>query len=1129
MGVRLTKEISYIKLSEQRIREIETLVNGWPNETKVFMRARLNQYSPPSYIFSIIKKVFRFVLRISGRRKFIILNNPDILTNWQKRFELSGESNPQEAWNKILEKEISRKDYKYILALLDKELVDVHVPHELRDLFKNIYKAHIRKEYLSDHSVPKAPLLLITGTSGSGKTATIDHTIDTIIFQNEAILEVDLKKKKEERLENEPIWRSLEEVDPELNDEIRTRKRLKFYKIVSHIPIIKTIFKKIIGKNLSELEEQGIYVDYSVVTPNDYQTAYAGEPGNYLKKAMGDVKRTSIRHLEEAHSAFGKADTSEQGGVARQQRTLIDTSNLILDEVINGRRDCFIVASTDQPEKFDPAIYRRFVEKGTIIDISKFWNNPKNLRELVRLELSLNDIHSGKKEYILSKTKKSIPLETIDEAVQKIILIFKEKNLKITPSYVRKLIHSIINIKKDFKTEYFDESDLVKKAFVLVAQNAYGELFGKVVDKMDRSSKWEEYIGLVKNKLSEMANNCLYYGISEEKGVVLNGPPGSGKTFLVRSWLSENPNVHDISASPNDLFDSSNPYDGALENLENIYDIAKMIAPSVVFFDEGDSLAPKRSSAGGSPSDKLTNKFLSLIDGEIPLNKVFTVLTTNRIDIMDPALIRSKRLKVLEISGQLRQEDIAEIIRQPLNEIPLVNGIDHKTIVESASSICNTPADYTAFIEKALSLRSTEYAVVQKLKRIDELKDKEKDSFFKLNFKTLLGILESLDAPHSLRSAVKHNHIEYMNHITQIKPLYENVNISDDYPLSLTHLHSAKDEISESPVNQGKIQLDEYLEAELSQEPQIGFIIGVGASDVSGVLLPIASNLTYKFSKEKVMVTGAVSSSTSATAQMELSVKMTSQSAQEALTLVKNYFQYLVPDLSIAKILGNFLEGYTIHHQLLSASYNVGGPSAGYALAINTLSAILMIPVCNDFGITGAPWTKGATKEDIGGSVIIGGHKKKTETVLKYLKRMFMPVKNYNDFSEELLESYWAMGKDVLQVRSFGLLIPEVLSMSSEHYIIVNELVNQRINFKLNKYLGEKQIDNIETIIEEKSRLLKINVENEIKRRLYAIYEYISDENSDTYAPISAIFKTVPPKEELNIADVHKELNLNAS
>jgi hypothetical protein len=74
----------------------------------------------------------------------------------------------------------------------------------------------------------------------------------------------------------------------------------------------------------------------------------------------------------------------------------------------------------------------------------------------------------------------------------------------------------------------------------------------------------------------------------------------------------------------------------------------------------GDALAPRRSASGGSPADKLTNTFLNLIDGEIPLNRVFTVLTTNRLDILDPALIRSKRLKVMEISGHLQKKDIAE-------------------------------------------------------------------------------------------------------------------------------------------------------------------------------------------------------------------------------------------------------------------------------------------------------------------------------------------------------------------------------------------------------------------------------------------------------------------------------------
>ncbi|MCP5054738.1 MAG: ATP-binding protein, partial [bacterium] len=195
---------------------------------------------------------------------------------------------------------------------------------------------------------------------------------------------------------------------------------------------------------------------------------------------------------------------------------------------------------------------------------------------------------------------------------------------------------------------------------------------------------------------------------------------GSGKTFLVRAWLSENDDIHDLSAGLTSLQDPVNPIDGAVENLEKLFDVAKMIAPSVVFFDEGDALAPRRSPSGGSPADKLTNTFLNLIDGEIPLNRVFTVLTTNRLDIIDPALIRSKRLKVMEISGHLRKKDIAEIIEGSLKDIPLAPGLDVNTIMESSQGICNTPADFAAFVEKARSLRSTEYAVLLKLRSLAE-------------------------------------------------------------------------------------------------------------------------------------------------------------------------------------------------------------------------------------------------------------------------------------------------------------------------------------------------------------------------------------------------------------------------
>ncbi len=148
---------------------------------------------------------------------------------------------------------------------------------------------------------------------------------------------------------------------------------------------------------------------------------------------------------------------------------------------------------------------------------------------------------------------------------------------------------------------------------------------------------------------------------------------------------------------------------------------------------------------------------------------------------------------------------------------------------------------------------------------------------------------------------------------------------------------------------------------------------------------------------------------------------MTNQSSKEALTLVENYFQELMPERNISLILGEYLNGYSIHHQLLSASYNVGGPSAGFALAINTLSILLQIPVLNDFGITGAPWIKGSRKGDVGASVIIGGHQKKTEKVLLYLERMYMPLQNYRDMDPQILEAYRAVDKDVIGVRSFRL------------------------------------------------------------------------------------------------------------
>jgi SpoVK/Ycf46/Vps4 family AAA+-type ATPase len=1107
MAKRLTKEVRTVRLPERRIREIEELVASWPYETKAFLRARLNQFTPPSGLAHAAVEGLLSLFYRPREQGFTILKDPQILTDWQRRFEFSGETSPRAAWNRMLEKELSANDYTYLLALLNRELTDVHVPAPFRELLEKIYRVHVRKEYLADPEVPKAPLLLVVGPSGGGKTATTSEALEAVVFRHEIAPEVDLGKKRADVLADEPFWRTIEAVDPTLAQEIARRRRLRLYRLLSGTPLVRRLLQKHIARHLAELQERGVLVDYAVVTPNDYQTALAGEPGNYLRKALGDPRRTSIRHVEEAHSAFGRVE-SRSSSVSSQQQTLVDTANIILDEIIDGQRDCLLIATTDQPERFDPAIYRRFAEKGRIVDVSEFWKAPEDLREIVRLELRRADIRVGAPPSgPLPPGISYLSPAELDEAVERLYPLFRERALKVTPSYVRKLVRSIVELRGEFRPGHLDDALLVRTAFEQVARNAHGDLYKRVVDRMDRSVRWEQYVGAVKDQFSELAMNCLYYGVSDEKGLVLAGPPGSGKTFLARAWLSENPDVHDLAVRPSDLQDPTNPIDGTVENLERVYDIAKMIAPAVVFIDEGDALVPRRSAAGGAPQDKLTNTFLAIVDGEVPLSRVFTVLTTNRLDILDPALVRSKRLKALEVSGHLRSADIAEIVAKKLAGIPLAEGLDPERLEEAARSVCNTPADYAAFVDKALGLRATEWEVIGRLRELAGAPPEARENFVKFNLRILLSILDALGAPQTVKTRLKAEPLEFLRHCDEVLALVGPDRQSSQYPLAASHLQAAREELGQSPTKKGKVQLDQFLEAELSQEPQVGFIIGVGASEVAGVLLPIATSLVYNLSTEKVLVTGAVSSSAPNAAEMDMAVQMTQQSAREALTLVENYLQGLAPRVNVARVLGEFLDKYTVHHQLLSASYAVGGPSAGYALAINTLSALLLLPVYNDFGITGAPWTKGVRRGEVGSPVLIGGHRRKAEKVLQHLRRMYLPLQNYKDLELDFLAGYWTQGKDVLAVTHFGDLVAEVLWLGAEHHEALSALIGARIEYKLRKYRGEVPPPGAKQRILARKAELKTALEKELGRRLEAIRRYLESPERDPHLSLEEIFR----------------------
>ena len=334
--MRKTKTPINVRISEKRLRQIQHLVDSWSYESRGFVLQRLRQFRPKRTPWRFFRDLFKSLLWPTERR-FQMLRNPEALSDWHRRFEISGSSSAGAAWNKILNRELNWHEYHYLTYLLERETTDIFVPPSLHDFFEKLYRAHILKEYTQDPNIPRAPLVLIIGPSGSGKSATITQTLEETIFSNEVRPTIDLKAKKEEVLKDQPIWKSLEDVDPELAVEIERMRRIEQLKFLSRIPILKYLYRKRVAEALYSLGESGIFVDYAVVTPNDYQTAFAGEPGNRLRKAMGEPNQTCIRHLEEAHSAFGRPDPAST--IKSQQGTLIDTANILFDEITQGKRD----------------------------------------------------------------------------------------------------------------------------------------------------------------------------------------------------------------------------------------------------------------------------------------------------------------------------------------------------------------------------------------------------------------------------------------------------------------------------------------------------------------------------------------------------------------------------------------------------------------------------------------------------------------------------------------------------------------------------------------------------------------------------------------------------------------------
>ncbi|HEX2471565.1 MAG TPA: AAA family ATPase, partial [Nitrososphaera sp.] len=129
-------------------------------------------------------------------------------------------------------------------------------------------------------------------------------------------------------------------------------------------------------------------------------------------------------------------------------------------------------------------------------------------------------------------------------------------------------------------------------------------------------------------------------GIEAPKGVLLHGPPGTGKTLLAKAVANEtNANFYSISG-PEIM---SKFYGESEERLREVFKEAEENAPSIIFIDEIDSIAPKREEVSGDVEKRVVSQLLTLMDGIQSRGKLVVIGATNRPNAIDPALRRPGR------------------------------------------------------------------------------------------------------------------------------------------------------------------------------------------------------------------------------------------------------------------------------------------------------------------------------------------------------------------------------------------------------------------------------------------------------------------------------------------------------
>ncbi|MDG6906015.1 MAG: CDC48 family AAA ATPase [Nitrososphaerota archaeon] len=429
----------------------------------------------------------------------------------------------------------------------------------------------------------------------------------------------------------------------------------------------------------------------------EIMSKFYGESEARLREIFKEAREKSptIVFIDEIDSIAPKRE-EVTGEVERR----VVSQMLSLMDGLEARGKVIVIAATNRPNAIDPALRRpgRFDREIEIkvpskkgrFEILQIHTRHMPLTQEVDLE-RLSSVAHG----FVGADLEGLCKEAAMKTLRRVLPELKLEEDKLTPEFLNKL--QVTN--EDFQNALKD-----------ITPSAMREVYIETPDV-----RWSDIGGLdsIKKELQEAVEWPLKYpdlyttiGYSMPKGILLFGPSGTGKTLLAKSVATES-EANFISIRGPELLSK---WVGESERgIREVFRRARQASPCIIFFDEIDALAPLRGLGGDSMvTERVVSQLLTELDGIQSLSGVVVLAATNRMDMVDPALLRAGRFDKLLYIPQPDKNARRQILEIQTKGKRIGADLDLDRVAAEMTDGFSG-ADITAVVNTAVSLVLQEY------------------------------------------------------------------------------------------------------------------------------------------------------------------------------------------------------------------------------------------------------------------------------------------------------------------------------------------------------------------------------------------------------------------------------------